>query len=72
MLKGRVAYCLLGGREEGESLSPHLNCLSLLLLIFVSTLPASGWVVELLVTDPRKLSLGTSLGILLSGRHQQR
>lgn len=49
---------LAGGREVGKSLSPHVSCLSLRLLTFVSSLPAVGRVVELLVTDPRRLSLG--------------
>ena len=54
---------------EGEDCVPlHLNCLSLLLHTFVSTLPAFGWDVELFVTDPRGLSLRS----LLRGRHQQR
>lgn len=51
---------------------PCFSCLSLLLLTFVCTLPAFGWVVELLITDPRRLSWETSLGIPLRERHQQR
>lgn len=72
MLTCRVAYSSLSGREESGSHSPHFNCLSLLRLPSVATLPAFGWVVELLITDLRRPSLGTSLGIPLREKHHQR
>lgn len=71
VLTCRVAYSSLGGRQENRSHSPHFNCRFLPLLISGSTLPAFGWVVELLITDPRRLSLGTSLGVPLRERRQQ-
>lgn len=66
-LTGQPAACWAGGKLHFSS-QLRFSPTSYL----CPRLTYSGWVVELLVTDPRKLSLGTSLKILLRDRHQQR
>lgn len=61
---GKPMACWWEGSGGSHSLALTA---SLLHLTFVSALPSFGWLVEVSVTDPRRLGVEATLGILLRG-----